>query len=97
LEGDWKDIGEIREGFVKEQEESSEINSDEEELVAKLQRIDTYLGGLQEEITLPPIPKNIIEAYESENSEKWLNAINEELKQLYEAGAYKVTTVQRII
>jgi hypothetical protein len=93
-EDDWKDISEIRGDFLKEQEESSEINSDDEELVEKLQRIDTYLGGLQEEITLPPIPKNIIEAYESENSEKWLNAINEELKQLYEAGAYKVTTVQ---
>jgi hypothetical protein len=58
----------------------------------KLTHIDEAklrLAKLHEDIKLPPIPKNIIEAYDSEHADEWLKAIDE-LKQLKDAGAYRV-------
>jgi hypothetical protein len=57
----------------------------------KLTHIDEErLAKLHEDIKLPPIPKNIIEAYDSEHADEWLKAIDDELKQLKDAGAYRV-------
>jgi hypothetical protein len=87
IEGDGESLKDIEDFFDKADAEELEVEENEEEndLYQKEENIisneNEVSNALHEDIKLPPVPRNVVEAYDSENAKEWIEAIDNELKQ----------------